>query len=95
MSKRLPDVYVDDQLAELVARLAADHGMTYAAVCRWALTLLIQLESERAVRASRAGTARRCVVCQQPRRADGVADAMAHAQCDQIVSNLERTASAT
>jgi hypothetical protein len=32
---------------------------------------------------------RRCPVCQAPRRADSFEDAMAHAQCDQIVAKLE------
>jgi hypothetical protein len=89
---RLPDVHVSDELHEQVMALLAVNNVSYAALVRYALRVAVQLEQEKAVRAARAGTHRQCVVCEQPRRADGMSDAMAHAQCDQTVANLERMA---
>lgn len=45
------------------------------------------------VDSGRAGS-RLCDVCQTPRRAEPLNDALAHAQCDQTIANLESEISA-
>lgn len=86
------DVILDEELAQLLRTLADQRGVTYSQLTRSAIRLAVQLEVERAARAARAGSSRCCVVCSMPRLADAMQDAMSHAQCDQTVAKLERSA---
>lgn len=90
----MPHVSMSDELGEQVRAMAAECGVSYAALVREALVVLIELEVARAVAAARAGSPRRCVVCLTLRRADWQEDAIAHAQCDQKVAELEKGAMA-
>jgi hypothetical protein len=90
--RRMSDFYVDQKLAEAVQDLAAELGVSVAALCRSGLRLVVELTAYKAALAARMGTggvsARPCTVCSMPRRPDPAEDTMAHAQCDQIIGHL-------
>lgn len=81
----MPDYFCD-------AQLAAELGVSVAALCRSSLRLLVRLTAERAALAALEGIgeapARSCVVCGMPRRPDPIEDSLAHVQCDTIIARL-------
>jgi hypothetical protein len=96
---RMSDFYVDQELASAVQGLAAELGVSVAALCRSGLRMVVELTAYKAALAARVGTggvpARLCTVCSMPRRPDPVEDAMAHAQCDTIIGRLAGELEAT
>lgn len=83
-----------DDLDQAVTDLAIMLGVSVAELVRCGLGMVLQVAAYRAALAAAARAtepaARRCPVCREPRRPDPVGDAMAHAQCDQMLDKFTK-----